>query len=56
MGISFLADICVVLNQIHSDLPEVLHMSLLFPGRNLKTFRGYLAPHFSPTKTKGEKF
>ena len=25
-------------------------MSLLFPGRNLKTFRRFLDPHFSPTE------
>ena len=27
----------------------MLYVSLLFPGRNLKTFRRFLDPHFSPT-------
>ena len=40
MGISFLADISTTtINQINSDLPEALYVSLLFPGRNLRTFR-----------------
>ena len=37
-------------NQINSDLPKVLLMSLLFPGRNLKIFPRFLDPHFSPTE------
>ena len=32
------------------NLSEVLYVSLLFPGRNLKTFRRFLDPHFSPTE------
>ena len=36
---------------MNSDLPEVLYVSLLFPGRNLKTFRQFLNPHFSPTNS-----
>ena len=28
----------------------MLHVSLLFPGRNLKPFRRLLDPHFSPTE------
>ena len=53
MGISvFLADISVTTKSKNSELPEVLYVSLLFPGRNLKTFRRFLDPHFSPTKRK----
>ena len=35
-----------LLNQINSDLPEVLYVSLLFPGRNLKAFQRFSDPHF----------
>ena len=38
------------MNQINSDLREVLCVSLLFPARSLKTFRRFLDPHFSPTE------
>ena len=43
MGISFQADISVTTKLINSDLSkdEVLYVSSLFPGRNLKTFRRF---------------
>ena len=40
MGISFLADISVTTKSNNSDLPEVLYVSLLFPGRNLSLLFG----------------
>ena len=55
MGISFLADISVTTKSNNSDLPEVLYVSFLFPGRNLKTFQQFLDPHFSLTKKKGKE-
>ena len=39
-----------MLSEINSDLPEVLHVSLFFPARSLKTFLRFLDPHFSLTE------
>ena len=38
--------------QINSALSEVLYVSLLFPGSNLKVFQRFLDPRFSPTPSK----
>ena len=40
-----------LLNQINSDLPEVLYVSLLLPDRNLKTFPATI---FRPSFGGGE--
>ena len=55
MEISFLADISVTTEKINSNLPEMLYVSLLFPGRNstMKPFRRFLEPHFSSLPPKG---